>query len=101
MAMHQEISPQSDREIMMEIRNDVRHIAKCMEDHETRIRYAESRLHTPVSSGCADHDDHDRRIRKLEAQHNRWIGRDGLIAAVVAALISILIAVVGAVAGAR
>ena len=45
---------QTDHDLLVEIRQDVKYIREMVSDHE-------------------------RRIRVIEQQHNRWIGRDGAI----------------------
>ncbi|GAB7016183.1 hypothetical protein [Methanogenium cariaci] len=37
-------------------------------------------------------DDHERRIRAIENQQSRWLGRDGVIVTGIASLVSLLVA---------
>lgn len=54
----------TDRDILIEIRTDVKHILTTQTDHEGRIRV-------------------------LEAQRNRWLGRDGMIVATISVVVSL------------
>ena len=47
---------QTDHDLLVEIRQDVKYIRETVSDHE-------------------------RRIRVIEQQYNRWLGRDGVIVA--------------------
>ncbi len=57
----------TDRDILIEIRTDVKHILTTQTDHEGRIRV-------------------------LEAQQNRWLGRDGMIVATISVVVSLVVA---------
>jgi len=59
----------TDRDILIEIQTDVKHILTALADHEGRIRV-------------------------LEAQRNRWLGRDGVIVAAISVAISFVVALI-------
>lgn len=44
-------------------------------------------------------DDHERRLRAIENQQNRWLGRDGVIVTGIAGLVSLLVACLASLAG--
>lgn len=67
---------QSDHDLLVEIRQDVKYIREMVSDHE-------------------------RRIRVIEQQHNRWLGRDGAIVMMISAAVSAFVAVFAALAGWR
>jgi len=56
---------ETDRDILVEIRTDLRYIRETVVDHESRIRM-------------------------IEMRQNRWVGRDGAIVAGIAALVSLI-----------
>ncbi len=59
-----------DHDLLIEIHRDVRHIRTCIDDHEIRLRV-------------------------LERQQNRWLGRDGAIVSAIAIVVSTFITVIG------
>ena len=61
------MSVQSDHDLLVEIRQDVKYIREMVSDHE-------------------------RRIRVIEHQHNRWLGRDGMIVATISVVVSLAVA---------
>ena len=61
------MSVQTDHDLLVEIRQDVKYIREMVSDHE-------------------------RRIRVIEQQHNRWIGRDGAIVFAISLATSIAVA---------
>jgi len=56
-------------------------------DHDLLIE-----IHTVVYHIAEKVDDHERRIRPLEAQRNHWLGRDGVIVAVISTGVTLLVA---------
>ncbi|KAF5071347.1 hypothetical protein DSECCO2_213310 [anaerobic digester metagenome] len=56
-------------------------------DHDLLIE-----IHTAVYYIAEKVDDHEQRIRPLEAQRNRWLGRDGVIVAGISAGVTLLVA---------
>lgn len=64
------MSDQSDHDLLLEIRGDVKHLVTQGEDQETRIR-------------------------NLENQQFRWLGRDGAIMAGLSAVVAFVVALCG------
>jgi len=65
---------QTDHDLLVEIRQDVKYIRETISDHE-------------------------RRIRMIEQQHNRWIGRDGAIVFAISLFTSLVVAFFSWLAG--
>ena len=63
------MSEKSDHDLLIEIHTTVQHIAKKLEDHEARIR-------------------------PLEAQQHKWLGRDGAIVAGISMGVSVVVALI-------
>ncbi len=59
----------TDRDILIEIRTDVKHLLTTQADHEGRIRI-------------------------LEAQRNRWLGRDGAVVTAISVAVSFAVALI-------
>jgi len=68
------VSVQSDHDLLVEIRQDVKYIRETISDHE-------------------------RRIRVIEHQHNRWLGRDGAIVFAISLATSIAVALLSWLTG--
>jgi len=68
------VSVQTDHDLLVEIRQDVKYIRETISDHE-------------------------RRIRMIEQQHNRWIGRDGAIVFAISLFTSLVVAFFSWLAG--
>ena len=68
------MSVQSDHDLLVEIRQDVKYIREMVSDHE-------------------------RRIRVIEQQYNRWLGRDGAIVFAISFATSIAVAFLSWLAG--
>ena len=64
----------TDHDLLVEIRQDVKYIRETISDHE-------------------------RRIRMIEQQHNRWIGRDGAIVFAISLFTSLVVAFFSWLAG--
>ena len=63
-------------------------------DHDLLVRIDEK-----VDNILARLDDHEARIRPLETQQHKWLGRDGAIAFAISAAVSALVAILAALAG--
>lgn len=59
----------TDRDLLIEIRADVKHLLTAQADHEGRLRV-------------------------LEAQRNRWLGRDGVIVTAISVAVSFAVALI-------
>lgn len=59
----------TDRDLLIEIRTDVKHLLATQADHEVRLRV-------------------------LEAQRNRWLGRDGVIVTTISVAVSSAVALI-------
>ena len=68
------MSVQTDHDLLVEIRQDVKYIRETVSDHEQRIRV-------------------------IEQQHNRWIGRDGAIVFAISFATSIAVALLSWLTG--
>lgn len=65
---------QSDHDLLVEIRQDVKYIRETISDHE-------------------------RRIRVIEQQYNRWLGRDGVIVFAISLFTSLVVAFISWLSG--
>ena len=65
---------QTDHDLLVEIRQDVKYIREMVSDHE-------------------------RRIRVIEQQHNRWLGRDGAIVFAISLATSLVVALISWLTG--
>ena len=65
---------QTDHDLLVEIRQDVKYIRETVSDHE-------------------------RRIRVIEQQYNRWIGRDGAIVFAISLTTSIAVTLISWLTG--
>lgn len=65
---------QTDHDLLVEIRQDVKYIREMVSDHE-------------------------RRIRVIEQQHNRWLGRDGAIVFGISLITSLVVAIISWLSG--
>jgi len=63
----------SDHDLLIEIHAEIRHVCKSVTDQECRIR-------------------------NLETQQNRWLGRDGAIVTGIAIAVSTIVTVIGWIA---
>jgi len=68
------VSVQTDHDLLVEIRQDVKYIRETVSDHE-------------------------RRIRVIEQQYNRWLGRDGAIVFAISFATSIAVALLSWLTG--
>ena len=68
------MSVQTDHDLLVEIRQDVKYIRAAVSDHE-------------------------RRIRVIEQQYNRWLGRDGVIVFAISFATSLVVALLSWLAG--
>lgn len=68
------MSVQTDHDLLVEIRQDVKYIREMVSDHE-------------------------RRIRVIEQQYNRWLGRDGAIVFAISFATSLVVALLLWLAG--
>ena len=64
----------TDHDLLVEIRQDVKYIREMVSDHE-------------------------RRIRVIEQQHNRWLGRDGAIVFGISLFTSLVVAFISWLSG--
>ena len=65
---------QSDHDLLVEIRQDVKYIRETISDHEARLR-------------------------SLEHQYNRWLGRDGAIVFAISLATSLVVALLSWLTG--
>ena len=65
---------QTDHDLLVEIRQDVKYIRETISDHE-------------------------RRIRVIEQQYNRWLGRDGAIVFAISLFTSLVVAFISWLSG--
>lgn len=70
-------------------------VIEYQNDHDLLIRVDEklTGLHTKVDKVV---EDHEKRIRALEDEKNRWIGKQSIIGALMGSLFALLIAGIGA-----
>jgi len=68
------VSVQTDHDLLVEIRQDVKYIRETISDHE-------------------------RRLRLIEQQHNRWLGRDGAIVFAISLFTSLVVALLSWLTG--
>ena len=58
-------------------------------DHDLLVRIDEK-----VDHIISRLDDHEARLRPLEQQHNRWLGRDGVIVTAISVAVSFAVALI-------